>query len=75
MIEELCQWHNQLEDQLPAESSDYDTQTFEYVLTDITILLHFAAVELIGDFISLNQGKDKILKSFCQTTFYHDLSS
>ena len=29
---------------------------FEYMLTDRTILLHLAAVELIGDFISLNPG-------------------
>ena len=29
---------------------------FEYMLTDRTILLHLAAIELIGDFISLNPG-------------------
>ena len=29
---------------------------FEYVFTDRTLLLHLAAIELVGDFISLNHG-------------------
>ena len=29
---------------------------FEYVFTDRTILVHLAAIELVGDFISLNSG-------------------
>ena len=29
---------------------------FEYMLTDRTILLHFAAIKLVRDFISLNSG-------------------
>ena len=29
---------------------------FEYVFTDIIVLLHLAAIELVGDFISLNPG-------------------
>ena len=29
---------------------------FEYVFTDRTVLLHLAAIELVGDFISLNPG-------------------
>ena len=28
----------------------------EYVFTDRTVLLHLAAIELVGDFISLNSG-------------------
>ena len=28
----------------------------EYVFTDRTVLLHLAAIELVGDFISLNLG-------------------
>ena len=29
---------------------------FEYVFTDRTVLLHLVAIELVGDFISLNPG-------------------
>ena len=50
---------------------------FEYVFTDRTVLLHLAAIELVGDFISLNSGIClKILTSTPETShMVHDVQN
>ena len=39
-----------------AYKMEENSSASEYVLTNITVLLYLAAIELVGDFISLNSA-------------------